>query len=63
MPSNPISKYAQIGLICGGASTAVQAAIHEQQVSMVLLAALVGSLTGLVVGALYGYLKLRSGPR
>lgn len=59
MPPSPVSKYAELGMICGGASTTILAAIHEHQVPMVLLAALVGTVTGLVVGALYGYLKLR----
>lgn len=61
--SIPVVKYAWLGLIFGGASTAVQAAIREPHVSMVLLASLIGGSTGMVVGALYGHLKVRVGRR
>jgi hypothetical protein len=59
MTSNPLSSYAQLGLITGSISTTILAVIDEHQASMVLLAALVGALTGLGAGALYGYLKRR----
>jgi hypothetical protein len=57
--SNSISRFAQLGLICGGGASVMQAVINQQSAPMVLLAAAIGSAVGAGIGALYGYIKLR----
>ena len=59
MRSNPVQTYATIGLVCGGASSAAQAALTHQSPLFVLGAAGLGTAIGALVGALYGYIKLR----
>jgi hypothetical protein len=56
---NPISIYSTIGLVCGGTSSAVQAVLTHQSALFVLGAAGLGSAIGVLVGGLYGYIKLR----
>lgn len=59
MRSNPISIYSTVGLVCGGTASALQAVITHQPPLFVLGAAGLGTAIGVLVGAAYGYIKLR----
>jgi ABC-type uncharacterized transport system permease subunit len=53
-----ISRYAAIGMICGGTAGVVQA-IANGSTLLLALALVLASLSGAAAGASYGYLKLR----
>ena len=62
MKPHPISKYAAIGMICGGTAGVVQAIANGRSI-LLALALVLASLSGAIVGASYGYLKLRHAAR
>ncbi|TMQ18739.1 MAG: hypothetical protein E6J90_19440 [Deltaproteobacteria bacterium] len=62
MKPHPISTYAAIGMICGGTAGVVQAVANGSSI-LLALALLLASLSGAIVGASYGYLKLRHAAR
>jgi ABC-type uncharacterized transport system permease subunit len=56
MPSNPISTYLTLGIICGGTAGVAQSIVLG---GSPLFSLVLASLSGAVSGVVYGYVKLR----